>query len=578
MKFHSPDAERPRRIDRLFGYFYSLRSGDRFLLASAVLIFSICTIWFGAAFSLSHSEPTPAEGGELTEGILGTPRFINPVLAVTRADRDMAALIYSGLMRLSPEGTLQPDLARSLTISEDGLVYNVILRDDVLFHDGSPLTSEDVAYTISQIQNPALGSPLRASWEGVAVEVINEYELNFVLPESYVPFIENLTVGILPRYIWKDASEEEFPFSQFNSEPIGSGPYHITRVIRDQSGIPESYTLSAYDKYYGTRSKIETITLTFYSNESKIVSAFNEGFIDSVAGLSAEALAELSLENNDHTVITTPLPRTFAVFFNQNKSTALRDLGARKALDVAIDREELVRTILDGYGVPLTTPIPPQFGIEAPEREVPTDPLEEARRILSENGWRMNTTTGILEKEMDGGTVPLAVSIATANTPVFTETAGFIEQKWRALGVEVTVKQFEQSDLTQSVIRPRNYEALLFGTALGRSLDFYSFWHSSQRSDPGLNVSLYANITTDAILTNARTNQDEAAREAAFLQFAEEVQKEAPAVFLYSPVFTYVLPKDLVGTSFTGLAEVQERFANVTNWHIETDVVWPIFK
>jgi len=544
----------------------------------AFAAFAACIVWFGISLSERYLVETSGQGGVLTEGVLGTPRFINPVLAVTRADKDMSALIYSGLMQLGPDGTLVPDIAKSLTVSDDGLVYNVIFRDDVTFHDGAALTSDDVAYTISQIQNPSLNSPLRASWDGVSVEVINEHELNFVLSAAYAPFIENLTVGILPHYIWKEASTEEFPFSQFNSEPTGSGPYAITKVLRDQSGIPESYVLTAYKDFYGTDPKIDTLNVLFFTNESKIVTAFNEKTIDSVAGLSPEAIGALALNDGEHTVITATLPRTFAVFFNQNKSTALRDSTARKALDAAIDRDELVSTILAGYGTPITTPIPPGFGIDLEEENAPkTDSLEDAREMLRAGGWNINQSTGILEKKVDGGVVPLSISIATANTPVFTATAGYIEQKWRALGVDVTVKQFEQSDLTQAVIRPRNYEALLFGTALGRPLDFYSFWHSSQRSDPGLNVALYANITTDSILTKARTDTDLDARKDALIRFMAEIEKETPAVFLYSPVFTYVLPSHITGTNFTGLAELQERFANIENWYIDADTVWPLF-
>lgn len=579
MKFPLPaDTERRSVIDRLFRFFYNLKSGDRLLMAVAAFAFFVCSIWLTIALSAHYSVAVPAAGGELTEGILGTPRFVNPVLAVTRADRDMSALIYSGLMKLGADGAIEPDMAQSLTISEDGLVYNIILRDDITFHDGTPLTADDVAYTIAQIQNPSIGSPLRASWEGVSVEVIGEHELNFVLPTVYTPFVENLTVGILPRHIWQNASPEEFPFSQYNSEPIGSGAYRIERVYRDQSGIPSSYVLTPYKKYYGTEPKIKELTLTFYANEPDLVDAFNEGLIDSVAGLSTESLSSLHGIGDTHTLITGTLPRTFAVFFNQNKSTVLRDSAAREALDAAIDRDELIETILGGYGVPLSSPIPPGFDVETVPYEPGDDPLETARETLRQGGWTVNSTTGILEKEIDGQTVPLSISIATANTPVFTATANFIEQKWRALGVQVSVKQFEQSDLTQVVIRPRNYEALLFGTALGRPLDFYSFWHSSQRSDPGLNVALYANITTDTLLSTARTAQDEAVRTEAIEGFVDALAEEVPAVFLYSPVYTYVLPENIVGTKFTQMSELHERFANIQDWYIEKNAVWPLFQ
>ena len=163
------------------------------------------------------------------------------------------------------------------------------------------------------------------------------------------------------------------------------------------------------------------------------------------------------------------------------------------------------------------------------------------------------------------------------NNSLFGQTAEFLRAEWEKLGIAVSVKQFEQSDLTQAVIRPRDYEALLFGTAVGRPLDYYSFWHSSQRNDPGLNVALYANITTDSILAKARTSTDMNERKDALTQFAKEIRTETPAVFLYSPELLYVFPKEVTGAAFTGLAEPEERFASISNWYINTESVWPLF-
>lgn len=558
-------------------YLYSLKSSDRFLLTIVLLAVLVSLLWSLIAFDTRMSVSVPAEDGLLTEGIIGTPRFVNPVLAVTRADQDLDALIYAGLMRLDGDGSVVPDVAESVTISDDGLVYNIILRSDVLFHDGVPLTADDVAFTIARIQNPLLASPLRASWENVTVEVIARNELNFILEEPYAPFVENLTVGILPEHIWKDASDEEFPFSQHNSEPIGAGPYEIRNVLRDSSGIPETYILQAHTEYHRSPAKIQTIVLNFYTNEALLIEAFKTNEITSVAGLSPEGIAQLELGEDGHTLITTPLPRTFAVFFNQNRSTALRDEAARKALDAAIDREALIDSVLGGYGEMLHSPIPPGFGITTELEEESEPPLDAARTLLREGGWELSEETRIWEKEIDEEVVPLALSIATANSSIFENTAEHLRERWQQLGANVTVRLFDQSDLTQAIIRPRDYEALLFGTAVGRALDFYSFWHSSQRNDPGLNVALYANITTDSILEKARTSSDTSERSETFLRFADEIKEETPAVFLYSPEFTYILPTRVTGTSFVGLSEPYERFAGVSDWYVETESVWPIF-
>ena len=201
-----------------------------------------------------------------------------------------------------------------------------------------------------------------------------------------------------------------------------------------------------------------------------------------------------------------------------------------------------------------------------------------ARDILRKGGWKVNAETQIWEKTIDGTLTPLQFSITTANSSTFTNTAEFLKNQWGALGADVSVKQFEQSDLTQAIIRPRDYETLLFGTQLGRSLDFYSFWHSSQRNDPGLNVSLYANITTDSILSEMRRKLEPEERQEVLMKFAEELNKETPAIFLYAPELLYIFPNRIVGATFTGVGEPQERFSNVYDWYIQTESIWPIFK
>ena len=579
LEFQTLTTPPPKRklLDRFFAKLHALHVGDGFLLKGALLATFAFLLLFIAQQSMQSTVQVATSGGTFSEGVIGTPRFINPVLAVTRADKDLSALVYDGLLGLSPNGVLTPNIAETVTVSEDGLTYNVILKKDVKFHDGSTLTARDVVFTIERIQDPLLASPLRANFDGVTVEEVGEHELNFILPEAYSLFTENLTFGILPEHIWKDAGTEEFPFSQHNSEPVGSGPYVVERIVRNSSGIPEMYILRAHTEYHAGTPKIDIVQLHFFPTEEKLAEAFNKGLVESVVGISAESVALLNLNPGAHHLERIPLPRTFALFINQNKSPALRDLAARNALNAIVDREALVDAVLAGYGNALTTPIPTGFGITPTTTTTPDTNLDVARDILKNGGWKLNPETQIWEKEIDGTLTPLTFSIATVNNSAFEATATFLQSTWKNLGVEVTIKQFEQVDLTQAIIRPRDYETLLFGTHLGRSLDYYSFWHSSQRNDPGLNIALYANITTDSILAEMRRNSTSEERALGINRFVEELTKETPAIFLYAPELLYVFPNRVGGASFTGVSEPQERFARVHDWYVETESVWPFF-
>lgn len=578
MSLHDAAYRRTRLIDRIFNRIESLKPSDRLLLKGSLLVFFVSLAFALLSLNDSMLVDIPNQGGDFVEGIVGTPRFINPLLAVTTADKDISALVYSGLMRLGQSGSLENDLAESVTPSDDGLSYNVVLRYGATFHDGTVVTSDDVIFTVARAQDPALKSPLLSSWEGVKTERVSEREFNFILEKPYAPFLENLSLGILPKHIWEEASSDAFPFSQYNSEPIGSGPYEIKKIERSTSGIPGAYILTPFKDHVREEPRIESIRLVFYSNESALIEDFKAGLIGSVAGLSAEGIASLPDIAKTHTVLTAPLPRTFAVFFNQNESAVFRDSAARAALQLVTDRSEIVTQALGGKGYPITGPLPPS-DTSTPEQstEISETTIDEARALLRNGGWKTDEATGRWKKKIGDADVELAFKLATVNTKILERTADLIKTQWERTGAVVEVEKYEQVDLTQSIIRPRKYDALLFGTVIGREQDFYPFWHNSQRNDPGLNIALYANLATDALLAEARTIKDPVARVEKNKAFAAEIAKDNPAIFLYVPTYTYIVPNTVKEVGITGLAEPYERFATIDRWYIETEAVWPVF-
>lgn len=143
--------------------------------------------------------------------------------------------------------------------------------------------------------------------------------------------------------------------------------------------------------------------------------------------------------------------------------------------------------------------------------------------------------------------------------------------------MQVDVKTFEIGNLNQSVIRPRKYDALLFGQIINHESDLFAFWHSSQRKDPGLNVAMYTNAKVDKILEDAFTTTDAGERTGKYAQFEDEVEKDMPAVFLYSPSFIYVVSKDLGNVDIGHMISPADRFLNAYVWYTEKDNVWKVF-
>lgn len=567
-----------RFIDRLFNLIENIPHSDRFLVKIALFLFIGTAVWLILSINQDHSEITPTTGGSFTEGIIGTPRFINPALALTRADQDVTALIYSGLLKIGENGTLQNDLAENISLSEDRLTYTITIRKDVTFHDGTPLTARDVAYTILLVQDPDLKSPLRGNWSNVTVEEVNEYELNILLEEAYTPFIENFTLGIMPAHAWSKLPIEQLPFSQLNTEPIGSGPFAITAAKRSTSGVIEHYTLAAYRKNEPS-PKIDTLGLAFYQNEEQLLTALSDQEIDATAYLSPERIG--TVLNLGYQIIEQPLPRVFGVFFNQNRSAALRDAAARSALTAALDRDVLIENALQGRGVPITTPtILDSLTLESEDSivsQATSSAAEQAIAILENGDWTKNNL-GLWEKQIDKELTTLGVTLKTSNSPLFAALADSITKQWGAIGVQVTIEQFEQTGLVQSVIRPRDFEALLFGLDMSRSHDLYPFWHSSQQDDPGLNVAQYANVEVDKLLEKARTEPYGASRIELLQSVSHIITEERPAIFLFQPTFTYVVDKNMFVSEMNELGRPTDRFSNITQWYTESDSLWPIFR
>jgi peptide/nickel transport system substrate-binding protein len=563
------------RAERAIRHFTLAEKALFYFFAALFIITGIILIW---KVNNSFISRVPLQGGSITEGIIGNPRFINPVLALSEADRTLSSLVYSGLVRVASDGSLENDLAESISISDDSLTYTVKIKPDALFHDGKPVTSEDVAFTIGKIQDPGVKSPLFSEFAGIGLTINDERTLTFTLRRPYAPFIYNLTVGILPKHIWSSVGNDEFSFSQWNVLPIGSGPYEVDRVERDSGGIPDYYELMPFEDSVSGPPYVSRLVFKFYPTEADLLDAYDSGDIESLSGISpAQAKA---MSEDGARVLSSPLPRVFGVFFNQNLNKALLQKEVRQALDMAAPKQEIIDEVLSGYGVVLKGPLPPGlFGISHDEGDgslTAAQRLEEASALLAASGWTKNAD-GILEKKTKSDTLRLSLSLSTSDNPELKRVAEMLRIAWQELGAQVSVKVYEPGDLNQNVIRPRRYEALLFGEVVGRDADIYPFWHSSERNDPGLNIALYANSRADKLLSDTRTLSDQDKRLDAYEELSEEIENDVPAVFLYSPSFIYIMPKDVKGVELSQLGTPQDRFLGIREWYIDTNSVWNIF-
>ncbi len=658
--------------------FKILKRGEKITL----LVFSVLLVaslaFLSVQFYLNRTTIVPAFGGTYTEGVVGQPRFINPIYGETNdVDRTLIDLIFSGLMTYDKNGNIINDLADSYDISGDGKTYTFTLKD-ATWHDGKPLTSDDVLFTIKTIQNSDYKSPLRASWIDVETEKISDKSFTFTLKQPYNSFLENCTLKILPKHIWENISPENFILSSYNLQPIGSGPFIFKNLNQTNTGFIETLQLDSNRKYYHKTSFIASITFKFFQKAEDLVKAANSRSIQGF-NLASFDKTQLDVEkeikqgwskNEKFSVYSFSLPRYFAVFFNNQKPSLFFDQNIRNAMNDAVNKEELVQKISTYAGDNITaidSPILPDFyGFEKPT--APKFDTKQANALLDKAGFKENgsaplvvggagprekTTTkkpafqfksylkigskgtevtqlqgclahlpnsnfgDLLKNETNGtygkGTenavtefqkqyLPdqkptgetgtgtrkklnelcaaptqnsqlLQFTLVTINQPQLLQVANLLKDYWAVVGVSVDIKALSITEL-KPIIKNRDYDALLYGETLGMKPDLYPFWYSSQKQDPGLNLSLYENKDVDKLLKDSRQVLDENKKKQDLEKIQNTILNDAPALFLYSPDYVYWASQLVEGINTTKIADPSKRFININNWYISTKRVW----
>ncbi len=555
-----------------------LTSRERWVCRGLIFVILISILLLFVNSYLSQTRVEPKIGGQYREGLLGQPRFINPILAQTNdVDRDLAQLVYSSLFKYDGQGKLIPDLARDYAIEDDGLTYNIFLRENVFWHDQEPLTANDVIFTIQVIQDPEYKSPLRGNWQSVEVEKIDDWALRFKLKNTYAPFLHNLTVGILPKHLWAGISAQNFPLAQYNLKPVGSGPYQFKEFSKDESGKIESIKLVRNENFYlanpaGLKGPfIKKIILRFYGSQEELIEANKQREIDGLSFVSAANRSKLKNNFNIHKI---NLPAYYAVFFNQTESKALANETVRLALAYATNKNEIIDKVLEGEGTTVDSPLLSGWPSYTSEIKIYDFALEHAQNILEAEGWQDKDEDGIREKEINGEEAKLEITLVTTDWPELNQTAQLIKEQWEKIGAKINLEIVEATNIQKEIIRPRQYQALLFGEVLGADPDPFAFWHSSQRKDPGLNLALYQNKEVDKLLEEARQTLDEGARQEKYSQFQKLLTEDVPAIFLYSPNYLYPVNKKVKGISIEKFTLPSQRFSQIENWFIRTRRIW----
>jgi peptide/nickel transport system substrate-binding protein len=531
-----------------------------------LLLFFIGSSGFwGIHYYYSKTKAIPTYGGEYIEGIIGQPLHINPVLSDSNeTDADLSRLVYSGLFKYNGRGELIPDLAENYDISEDKLTYTVHLKKNVTWHDDETFSADDILFTVNLLSDPAYKSPLRGNWQGIETNALDDYTLEFKIKTPYVGFLNNLTFGILPKHVWDSVPAGNFSLSSLNLKPIGTGPYKYSTIQKDSNDNILSYKLISNPNYFLGKPFISKITFNFYTDEESALSALNRKEIMGISSISPEKISDITIQKSV-SVDKLEIPRYFAIFFNQTKSLAVASDEVRSALASATNRREIIDQVLSGQGEEVFSPFQKNMIGYSQDLDNSEFNLDKANEILDQNGWTRGED-GMRGKNGMG----LEINLITTDWSELVKTAEVLKSQWEKAGVKVNLNSYSISDVQENYIRPREYDALLFGQIVGADPDPYSFWHSNQKKDPGLNLSLFDDSEADKLIENARVEFDAGKRAQDYMDFQKILTKEIPAIFLYSPDYIYPISRKIQGTDIKTLISADDRFSEINNWYIKT--------
>jgi len=505
----------------------------------------------------------PIRGGTIIEGIVGRVSVLNPLYAQTsQADHDISSLIFSGLIKTDRGREFLPDLASSWEVLDKGKTYIFTLRDNVKWHDGEKFDASDVVFTFKVIQSDGYKGLLKSSWQGINVTALSPTTVEFKLPNPSTFFLSQLTLGIIPEHLFAHLPVVTIGDADNNTKPVGTGPYKLASAVNTRNAI----SLVVNENYYDKLPLIDKIVFYFYDSEKILLTTLQSGAITSAGFSSLPTMKNLKLPRINKYVYQ--LPQYKAVFINQmGGNAALADKAVRQALALTTNKTQIIRDVIGNDAIVVDSPILPGFwGYLPTVKKYPFDFIA-ARDLLHKNGWQDKNKDGYLEK----GNAKFSFTLSFKNDTANTKIAQILASDWSAIGAEVILKPYETSELLDTVIRPRSYDALIFGQNLGSDPDPYVYWHSSQTRDPGLALSIMYDKDIDNNLELARLSSNINKAIGYYHNFQKSFAELVPAILLYQSNYTYLVEDKVKGvTAEINLSDLSDRFINISEWYIKS--------
>ena len=516
------------------------------LLVIALVLLSIAqAFWSGESYAVD----TYIDGGTYIEATVGRVNSLNPLFATTSSEKALSKLMFATLSANDYSGHPGPSLASSITHSDDGKVWQIRLREGLMWSDGEPITNEDVLFTIQLIQNPAVSTIYTANLENVKVSESENGDIIFSLPSSYADFVSALNIPIVPKHALEDVPLKTLVEANFSKAPVTSGAFTFNAM--QNTGVEDEKViyLTANQNYYLGKPMVGSFAIHVYNNKNDVVTALNSASVTATTELEGEDADKISGKaySKRYTGVSSG-----AFAFLNNSSPVLANVDFRRAIRQGLNLDK-IRSASPGTK-PLDFPI---LDSQITLSNLPVIPIEDDMEAKAKI------------EELSGGQ-PVHLEIATVDSGYLPEVAEAFAENLRALGIDCSVTPYTESqEFVANIISKRNYDILIYEIELGSDPDPLPYYHSSQAKVAGLNLSNYRNTLVDDLLVGARGATDNTLRARKYEKFLEYWATDVPAIGLYQATMTYIYNKNVQPYNESNiLVNDLDRFLDVEDWAV----------
>lgn len=454
------------------------------------------------------------------------PQTLNPVSSLDLYSSIVIGFVYDPLFEVDKNLNFVPKIVESYYVSSDSTLFRFRLKKNARWHDGMPITADDIVYTFSMITNPVSRAFNKvAQYRDVEyVRKVDEYTFEVKYRQPYAPALESWSMIPIPKHIFE---KEDFQNTRYNTYPIGSGPYYVKKVVSGQYIVLERVT-NYWDKE--KEPKIKRVVFRIIKDPTVEFSSLKVGETDlssirPIDWVNQACQPWFQEKFNTYKYYTLNISQ---IAFNLRDSILSNRL-VRKALAHAMDKGEIKRSVYFDLAEPISGPFPPNSWAFDPGVRDYDFSLEKASELLDKAGWKDTDGDGIRDKE--GRKLSLEL-IIPQGSEIGIKIGEIFKETLRKVGVELNIRVMEWSMVTKT-IDSRTFQMVMFGWSLSIDPDPYDIWHSSQ-TNGGINYVGYSNPEVDRLCELGRKVFNRSRRKEIYAKVQRIIADDLPYLFLFS--------------------------------------------